>query len=309
MERREFVVAAGASGLAALTSKSRAAAAQPSPLRPPVVIPDMDTYLSRMDAGMERIGRWSPSSEFPAFNGDRAAADSLARKSLRTLYATAMFADLPRDKQADPRMQERMWAALPEMDEAMDEMEAFLRTRSHEEWEMLQAVLQRPEEVGARIAQALDHEAEISGVSEARRAQTRELMEYTVWRLRNQPPELLVNEYLEKVEKVGATDIASAGRQQWLASRVGEEVFWQQAQRPTSPRERTLKRGAKAMGIGLLIDVVGGLLIAAGGTSQFGVVAGVGVFGLTVGTIWFLVGLITVLVGLALSGTPDTPAH
>ena len=317
MDRREFirVSATGASGILVLGAASCASVPKIPLGRPEEQdLPDMESYLARVDAGMRTIARWSPTEGYPGYPGDRAAADRLARGSLRTLYMTAMFSDLPEAGQRHVGMQDRIWAAMPEMDEATAEMEAFLASRSDQDLRTLQGALRSSRNPGMEIFGALDQHAAACGVSLRRRLQTRVLMTEANWRLRNQPPSLVVQESLEKVRKVTATDISRAGQEDWIAARAGEAIFWQEqlrtdvsgeataapdsARQGRSLRQKRLRRGARLMGIGLLVGGVAAAATAAGAVPF--------VFVATVGAVMILVGLITLLVGIATSSSART---
>jgi hypothetical protein len=179
MDRRDFlrVSAAGASGVLVLGVSSCASLPKLPPGRSPGLDPpDMDSYIARVDSGIETIAQWSPASGFPDYSGDSAAADALGRKSLRTLYMTAMFADLSESAQRHPGMQTRMWDALPEMDEATAGMEEFLAAQSPEQLRRLQLALRTPQNPAMQILESLDRQATVCGVSRRRRIQTRVLM-------------------------------------------------------------------------------------------------------------------------------------
>ncbi len=312
MDRREFIQmgAAGASGLIVLAGVDEAAVPKLPGSRPrPIPLPDMDTYLARVDEGMESISRWSPSSAFPSFGGDRAAVDGLARKSLRSLYMSAMFADLPESGQQHPEMQNRVFDVMPEMDEATSGMAAFLSTRSPSELEDLQVMLRHRANPSMEIFEALDRDASALGVSSQRRLQTRVMMTQASWRLRNQPPSLVIHETLDKVEKLVATDASDEARIDWVAGRAGEEIFWGQQQQAgtilekegkrrrddgRSTRQRRLASGAKILGIGIVVGALGAAGTAAGALPL--------VFVATVGVVMILIGLIVLLVGLLTPG-------
>src|SRR5262245_57118398 len=143
MERREFLRmgVAGASGMLLAGAAFRSALADPLAGEPGCdPLPYMEEYLQRVDRGLAQIDSWAPSAAFPAYAGDRQAVDDLARKSLRTLYVTATFSDLPRQAQLHPRMQERMWEALPEFDEAVTQMVDFLERQTPEDLTSFQQV-------------------------------------------------------------------------------------------------------------------------------------------------------------------------
>ena len=304
MDRRAFFMKGtlGASGLAVGGKPALVSAAQ----RGGSLLYGMDDYMVQVDAGLARIDEWSIKSAIPDFTGDSAEIDELGRKSLKSLFLTGMFVDLPVEAQVHPGMQDRMWAMQQTMDEATDGMMAFLGRQTPETLAPVRSALRNDPSAVRKVADFVDREAALTGISDARRAQTRTMFEQAGWRLEHQPPTLLINEYLDKVEKVAASDVESEAQQRWIAAKVGEKVFWaQEAQR--SRRERRISRGLKTMGIGLLIGAVGGLLIAASDTSitdsNAGGLVWVGAVAATVGSIFFLVGLTILLVGAATSAS------
>ena len=309
MDRRTLLEAGALSGMT-FTIKPRAARPEvPPPVSRPGPVDDMDAYLARVDAGMERIGRWSVTAGYPHFTGDREATDALARSAVQSLYLTGMFGDLPPAQQAHPGMQERMWAALPLMDDALERMHGFLASRTDADLARVQAALRSDEHVADRIADAFDAEAAATGVSDWRRQQVRGMISLAAWRMTHQPPALIVDEYQGKIARVDASDIAAAARRRWMDSRLGAGLFWDRARHssdgiltardlaegPRSLREQRIARGLKAMGIGLVIFGLGaGIASSQDDISGWVVVA-------TVGAVWFIVGFFILLVGLGTS--------
>src|SRR6185369_10780517 len=178
-----------------------------------------------------------------------------------------------------------------EFDEAHDRTTVFLTSLNDEQLNRVQTAL-RDATTRRQLIDTIDAEAGRTGVSDARRAQTRGLLEHVTWRLANQSPRLLVDEYLEKVHKVVDTDVATDAHQRQLIARIGEEAFWAIDER--SKRDARINRGLKVMGIGALVTAGGGAVVAAG--------AFAGVLAMTVGVVTFLIGLVILLVGLA---TPE----
>ncbi len=294
MDRRGFIgkgtaSAIGIVGASACMPRPRLAAQQQSTMPA-----DMDEYLARVDAGAARMGQWSTASVVPEWTGDRDEADALARTTLQTLFITAMIADLPAEAQLRPDVQQRLHAAVPLMNEATERVTNFLGSVSEADLARVQIGL-RDYAAGDAIFAGFDREGAASGLSEWRRAQTREIFAQTEWRLRNQPPALIVDEYLTKVNKLADADISSEVRMQALAARAGEEAFWKHTSEK-SLHDARISRGLKTMGYGLLIFAGGGAIVALG--------AFPGVFVMTVGAVMLIVGLIILLVGAV---TPNRP--
>ncbi|MGH7613588.1 MAG: hypothetical protein ACREMW_06045 [Gemmatimonadales bacterium] len=298
MDRRDFILnsALGAAGLASGRLGGTSGLHRPGHLDTPT--PDVAAYLDRFDQGVGRIEDWSISSSFPDFQGDAFLLDSLGRKSMKTLYATGMFCDLPIECQVHPGMQDRMWAIQPAMDESIAGITNLLGRQAPRDLARVQSALRERPAFVSQVTETLDAEAARSGLSDARRHQFRTQMMQVEWRLQHQPPGLLVNEYLVKVDKVAASDIQAEARQRWLAAKMGERAFWQVER---TKRQRRISRGLRTMGIGVLILGASAVLVAATADGG-GAGVGIGLFGATVGSIFILVGLIILLVGL---GTPS----
>lgn len=297
MDRRRFL-GVNAASAASLLAGSAAASSMRLPERRPDEMPaDMDAYLARIDAGMARLGQWSSAERFPHWTGDRAAVDAAGRAAFQAMFFTGMVGDLPTDGQLHPGVQQRIEATMPIMDAAVDSMTAFLRERPASDLAVVQAAL-RDHDAGERIIALIDEEAASLGLSEWRRSQTRTLFANVEWRLRNQPPELMVSEYVGKIERMVAADAREEAATQALAARAAEAAFWQVQAR--SKRDKRISRGARTMGFGVLVFAGGAAIVAAGGA--------VGLFIGTVGVVMVLVGLIILLVGLATPGPKLAPA-
>lgn len=296
MDRRDFLSVSATSALTLTTLPGLRPDGSPPPAVPePPVEVEMGEYVERLDAGLARIGQWTPSETLTAMPGDPAQGDRLIRATVQSLFVTGMLGDLPLQQQLDPRLQERVERALPIFDEAVDGMEAFLESRTDDDFRETQARLREPG-VSERLIKGLVAEAENTGVSPQRTRQLREMLEHVTWRLAQQPPALIVREYLDKSRRMGEDDLEGAARQAALAARLG-----QAAPEPAPPQEdrrvARRKRGARLMGIGVITFGLSGALVALGAFPA--------VFGMTVGAVMTLVGLIMYLTG---KSAPTPPA-
>jgi|SRR5436190_5107606 len=184
---------------------------------------------------------------------------------------------------------------MPLFDDAVDGMQAFVASRTDSDLAQVQAAL-RADGVQQRLVDAIVTEAGRTGVSDKRSKQLRKMLDHVAWRLANQPPQLVITEYSEKMKRVAEADIAIEARQRRLAAQLAEDAFWAADQ---SARQRRINKGAKTMGMGLLITGVGAAIVAAG--------AFPGVFIMTAGVVTMIVGLFILLAGLATSETKTTP--
>ena len=296
MERRDFLAAMAAAATAASRDPLGAAGLPPVPNEDSGAGDEMTRYVRRVDAGMQRIAEWSATKSAPDFSGDRAATDALARNAFQSMFLVGMFGDLPLEKQLHEGMQQRMEDAMPMFDDAVDGMQAFVASRTEDDLARVHAAL-RADGVQKKLVDAIVTEAERTGVSDKRSKQLRKMLDHVAWRLANQPPQLVITEYAEKMKRVAEADIAIEARQRRLAAQLAEDAFWAADQ---SVRQRRINKGAKTMGVGLLITGVGGAIVAAG--------AFPGVFIMTAGVVTMIVGLFILIVGLATSDTKTTQA-
>ena len=304
MDRRSFIHrgTVGATGLAAGTTGCATGLPGPSTAGDP---PDpVAQFVRQFDVGTRRLDAWSISQDLPDSPADVATLDDLGRTSVKALYVTGLFGDLDVQHQLHPQVQERIWSVQPALDDAVLGVDALLRAQTAAEHASLRQRLRQRPELVTQFVDLIDRQAAESGLSERRRQQFRGQADHVAWRLANQPPELLIDEYIAKVEKVSALDVEALAEERWLTARIGEAAFWQEQE---GLRERRISRGLRTMGIGGIILGVSGILlfIAAGGDREIGALAAVGAVGGTVGSIFLLIGLVRVLMGLSTS--PDTP--
>jgi hypothetical protein len=298
MDRRGFLKAGATSAASLLAASAAMPAMHLSHPRMEESPADIDAYLGRIDAGMARIGRWSSTNFLDARPSTPYLEryDALGRVAFQSLYITGMVGDLPIEAQKLPAVQDHVDRAMPIMDEATESMYGFLRSRRQSDLALVQQAL-RDHGAGLRIIEALDAEAQAVGLSERRREQTRSIFANAEWRLRNQPPELIVSEYLDKVERLTEADVRQEAAGQDLAARLADAAFWRDER---DLRSKRLRRGGKLMGFGV-VAFAGGAGIVAGG-------AFAGVFVMTAGAVLILLGLVVLLVGLATRSAPPLVA-
>jgi hypothetical protein len=323
MDRRDFLKSTAAAGLAGATvGTARPARAElPPPASPPA---DLDRFLSRFDLGLTAIDRGGLlAGLLPAgarLEGPQAkAGEALFRQSLRTLYAAGSFLELAPADQLHPGVQSRMVRLLPEIDLAVASHQRLLAGLGADDHAMLQRHLRRDPELPMRLAEVLDDAAIANGLAPSKRGRLRLAATEVSLRLRSQPPSLLIGEYLDKVRRVQERDSGVGSTERAFMARMGEEAFWEY--RSWSEREALAWRerlaasgsagdapvedqglsprssarameGAKLLGIGL---VVGGLCAV---TQLNGM--NILVFGVTVGVVFMLVGLVYLLVAAAM---------
>lgn len=259
-----------------------------------------------------------------------AADEQLARQSVRALFAAGSFLDLPEEGRMHPGMQERMVSYMPEFDDTVATVTDRLRDLSEPQRRHLQRTLQKSPDLPMEIAAGLDRMARRTALSPGRRAQLRMAVTQVSWRLRKQNPSLIIDEYVDKVDRLAESPAIDARFLRQYQAILGQAVVQQvQTQAnantqqtpsttPSQPRpaepdrranaprrvrkigrtpsERTVARGGKTIGLGLLVMLGGGVLTAAGVESSDGLLLA-GCLGMTVGFVILLIGVLIFLVG------------
>lgn len=295
MDRRRFIEIGTGTGAAGIVSLSSGACA-------PVFLQtgdlggalggsriDLDLHLSTLDRGLGLLAEANLAGR-PTRPGDP-AKNQLTRDALRTLYFSGMLGDLPVESQIEPKVQQRLWRMAPEVDNTMASMTDYLDRVTSSEWADLQLFLRYRNNPAMVLAEELTDHAAMHGMSRSRRLQTRAIITSTALRLRSQPPEAVVGEYLEKMQKMADSDGMETIARRNLAARLGEEAFWRAQAAAIRTESQGTPRGLKTMGWGVIIFAAGGVIVAAG--------AFPGVFVMTAGAVVLLVGLIQLLVDAA----------
>jgi uncharacterized membrane protein YgdD (TMEM256/DUF423 family) len=322
MQRRDVLRGAAALGVQALGAGAGGCAAQSSYVQEPgIPPPNMSDFLARVDEHMEGLASarfvqgfveaWHRQPVSPEKRPEIEARDALFRKMLRSLYFTQTFRDLPEDSQLHPEMQDRMRQHIDEVDVTVSEVTGMLAQLDDSQREAARRTLKQRPALAMKIAEVIDEQAALAGVSRKRRVQLRGMMAHTSFRLKNAAPGVLIDEYLEKVQRVQAQSGAQAEFALRIASQAGSDAFWQQpnqaaagtpagapayvaptaappAQNPT-PGIGTVKAGGLLLGIGVATFAGSAVFVALG--------ADLFVIGMTVGAILFAVGLVMLIVG------------
>jgi len=298
MDRRDFLEKGGLFGAAGLASaasgtidpalehwKGLGAMARISP-------PDMDEYLAQIDAGMEQLANLPLDDRFPGRSPEAEARRDLVRKALRTLYLTGMVGDLTVEAQTHSGIQKRLWDTAPEIDDTILSMTEYLSGLTVTEKADLQKVLRHKDNPAMQISEGLTDAGALLGMSTHRRIQTRAMVTQISWRLRNQPPDLVIGEYLEKVEKLKDSPAREIRDERRIASLLGEKMFWKTHEMQADSEKREMPWGLKVMGKGLIVFAAGALLVAieTDATVAIGLITG------TVGAVMILVGLVALLI-------------
>jgi hypothetical protein len=321
MKRRDVLKAGTAAGVAgALASAGGCATGAGLFQRPPDgPMPDLDELLPRFDRVMAATQSAAFGEQFAPVDvsgmddGARAgvaAKQDLVRRCVRALYVTGTFLDLPEQTQLHPDVQARMLEYVPELDETIYGVVDVLRDMPEEDRRSVRRTLRARPDLPMETAAQIGTFAKLGGVSRTRRLQIRSMMTQAGWRLSKQNPSIVIDEYVDKIEKIAPRDASDAELQRRLTAVVGTAAIERaqayslgvapgasppkrkrsQQPTPTTPGQRTAQRGAKALGLGVLVFASGAAVIGLGSVA--------GIFALTAGAVLFAIGLLVMLAGI-----------
>ena len=181
-------------------------------------LPDEVLPLSRMPHG-------------PEADAELASTGTLVRQSIRSLYLTGRFLDLPDTMKVHPGMQARLRAIQPEMDDAVLGMTARLERMTADDHRSVQTHLQKDDLFGERLARVLEKTASDDGLSFQRTFGVRSATLELSRRMAAQSPGLVLDPLVRKVRRIQAHPRSDAEQARVLAARVGEEAFWAHQER------------------------------------------------------------------------------
>lgn len=224
-------------------------------------------------------------------------ASETVRAAVKSLFLLGFFRDLPDQARFDAGVQLRMWRAVPDMESSMAGMASLLENMTPADSARVSARLQADPGLPMRVCESLDNHWCRDALSGRRRAHLRTIVSELAFRLQHQPPSLLIHELVGKYAKATAVPDADARKDEMIKT-AGDVTSWASV----APR---MKRDADEnideeiaplmlVGLGLL-----GLGAVVFGVSYLIVIAGSfpGLFGMTLGALLLLVGLIIVATG------------
>lgn len=327
MKRREFLKGSAQSVVAsASVGFSPGKLVAPSWIK--VTSGEMDTFLSGLDNTMNKIADNTKSGLFirELMNQQSNEKDmALFMQSMRSLLLVGNFGDLSVQAQVHPGMQQRLKYSADEMNSSLWGVTDMLKSLTTNDKKHIKSVLKENPDLPERILEATDFEAKFVKVPVRRRLQLRSMGKRVIKRLKHSP-EMVIDEYLKKVEKIEKYSGSEEDMQKLLIKQMGKKHYeesvkeaekaikeWNEMQVSTAPigyesiqfdqgqedkkreKDPRFKVGKRVLGIGAITTGVGLIFLAASSASE--IMLGMGlVGGVTVGPILILVGLIILLV-------------
>jgi hypothetical protein len=200
---------------------------------------DVSAYLAGLDRTLDAM-----SNPLGGILGRRPDADraldrnprarELVRKSLRSLVMVSAFHDLPEETRLHPAVQQRMWRAMPDMDDAVTGMSSLFASMSLAERERAMRTFRARPELPMQIAESIDAEASTVGFALKGRARLRSLGSTLSWRLKHQPATLIFDDCVGKVERIVAKRGSEEQRDRLLAMEMTQTAFWSAAAAQTT---------------------------------------------------------------------------
>ncbi len=316
----------GAPGAAAAATADDASPAPPD-AQARLSAAEIDAYLQTLDRGLSHIGSktgWLERQILAVPGGQPllgdAARDELSRcealsgKILRGLLTLGSFRDLPEHGRVHPGMQRRMGAAIEESSQAMAELATYLEGFSAADRLDLEATLRGSPQVIERLARELDLGAEQAGLPTRRRQHTQMMMKYLQRHLSRHSSAVIFDDYLEQVQAMVRRPGAQQEYLAYVVKRVGTERLaeYQTRLQELAATWATTSHGDVAFTAPLIPPKLPNLtsnilLVSSGVLMGLATLAGiiciafpeVAICALTPLAVFFLSGLITLVVGLA----------
>ena len=343
MDRRDFLKAG-----AVLLSTTEAGCAPGQHAASPAPLPDLEETLAKMDRDLARIDSQNVRRHFDGLvpRGllvpDLKAEEALLRGSVKALYLSGSFRDLPLEAQLHPGIQARLWKNAPQLDAAVLGMQAQLASFTDAELLEVRNALRADPLLLPRVVECLDAASAEAEIQPERRLKMRSLMKSLGWRMQHQSPRTVLGEYVEKMHRMGTREGTLAEHERRIAATMTEQAFFDYRERVDRIAARWQEQGAGAgdgrdfvaegltyvgpgsdglsvglrmMGFGAISFVGGWALVGlgAGVMDKHGpgeVIAGVGVVVTTIGGLSMIIGLIvTIINAIRKAANSDDPSN
>lgn len=330
MERREFIEATTLSALVGVAGASTAGCGA-APMR--LGSHEEASLLARLDRGLSVI-RGSSAAEHGLHNRN-ANVDRLARLGLEALVVADVARSIPPEAELSPAFASRLMEELPVLDRSVAAYGNLLAGMPMGARRNLERAVRRRPEVAMEMAEWIDERAAASGVSHESRMRLRALASRVTTRARRQSMSAVVDDTVDKVERIVTRKGGSLASARNAASNAMLASIWQTLDDgvPASPGgapppSYAGQLGAPSAPPPVVIDPerppvtepadeggrgdreleIGAILIGSG-VAAFGLATGIGaaagsvmwgmIIGATPGGILLVVGLVFLIIGAA----------
>ncbi len=151
--------------------------------------------------------------------------DAMFRRMLGSILVTQAFRELPEETQREPAVQARMWKHVDDISGTVYETGEMLASLDANERAAFKKQLRARPELAMELGEALDTRSARAGLSGARRRQLRQMMSQTAFRLHHGDPTSIIDEYVDKIDKLRETSARDAAVLE-RAEVIGERDFW-----------------------------------------------------------------------------------
>lgn len=232
MKRRDLLKVGAAAGLYGVLPSSSACVSPSGVFRHSTnaSAPDMATFLPAFDQTMANLGKHSVAAQLLPDTSRHLVAEGSVEldrmsRAMRVLYVTGSLHDLPLESQLDPGLQQRMRAYAPEMEHTVHEITDMIRGLPADRRKHLQKRLREDPALPAQLGEQIKELAANARMRRHRGNQVVEGMKINGWRLRKQPPSMLIDEYMDKVDRVAPRGMSQAVLHRKIAAIVGSNAM------------------------------------------------------------------------------------
>lgn len=193
---------------------------------------ELGGFLSALDDAMSSVATGDFFKKYMGTTSDPELAErarqgeELTKKTMRSLLLVGTLSELPQEQLAHESVQERLRNSMGEFDEAMFGMSSLLEKLSPTERADIGKALRDDPHLGMKLMGDVDSEAAAFGVSFKQRTRLRAISAQVTSRLRNSP-DLLVSEYVGKMNKLAVRHGGYAEAERQAATAIAQQMIWQ----------------------------------------------------------------------------------
>ncbi|MCB9684857.1 MAG: PDZ domain-containing protein [Alphaproteobacteria bacterium] len=228
--------------------------------------PDLASFADQppvhlADQLRERMAAIRGTASFPrieAWVEARGQDRGLLGEVAATMWLSSTFRDLPRTVRAQPEIQRWLLDEGPAVARSMYQVAELLEGLGPEERRELREVLASEPELLGQMTEGFDVHAAARGVEPERRAQAKELLDHTAWRLRHQSPDAVIDELLHRFDRICRRN--GVDRRDWREGLEAELPLWRSLELvadPDGPLAEHATNGIDAADVTVPLDTTG----------------------------------------------------